>query len=93
LNTAIGGSKTSQHLKFEAADFYIPGVELESIFEWVHDSSDIRFGQMILEGVSRGRPTWIHISLGAPWRSESRSGQVFTWNSHDGYKLIKTVKR
>lgn len=92
LNTSINGSRTSQHLRFEAADFYVPGVKLEKVFEWIYTSSDLRFGQVILEGFSKGRPTWIHISLGAPWRSEEKCGQVYTWNSQDGYKLIKTVK-
>lgn len=92
LNTAIGGSKTSQHLEFEAADFYVVGHKLEDVFEWIHTDSGIRFGQVILEGISSGKPTWIHLSLGAPWRAQEKCGQVYTWNAADGYKLIKIVE-
>ena len=64
LNAAVGGSKTSQHMKFEAVDFSIEGVPLQQIFDWIRKESGIPYGQVILEGRVPGRPTWIHLSLG-----------------------------
>lgn len=68
VNSAVGGSKTSQHMKGEAVDFSVPGKTLEEVFAWIA-KSDIPFGQAILEGREPGKPTWIHLSLGAPWRT------------------------
>lgn len=68
LNKAIGGSKTSQHPKFEAHDGFIDGVPLEDLFDYIR-KSDMMFGQVILEGWANKRPSWVHVSLGAPFRN------------------------
>lgn len=73
LNARVSGSKNSQHMKFEAADIVRP--ELYEIWAWCK-SSNLRYGQCILE-YSDGEPTWIHISLGFPWRTEAKSQQHF----------------
>lgn len=78
LNKAIGGSQYSQHRHFQAADFHVVGTPLESVFDWIWQSSDLKFGQLILEGWAVGNPTWIHISLGPPHRIPERSQQVLT---------------
>lgn len=80
LNAAIGGSKTSQHRKFEAGDFHVIGVPLPEVFSWVVDESGIKFGQAILEGwdPDNGDASWFHLSLGYPFRPQARSGQVLT---------------
>ena len=85
LNAAIGGSKTSQHQAGEACDFHIEGVPLVDVFRW-YEQSGLRFGQMILEGKKQDQPTWIHLSLGYPYRSLSKSGQVMTWDAARGYR-------
>ena len=85
VNTAIGGSKNSQHMKGEAADFVVPGHGLEDVFRWIVTESEIVFGQAILEGRTP-TPTWIHLSLGAPYRSASSSGQVLRF---DGRRYTK----
>jgi len=87
LNTAIGGSKSSQHCKFEAADFHVSGVDLRKVFDWIRLESGIKFGQLILEGWSVGQPTWIHVSLGAPYRPESKCGQVLIFEAGE-YKRV-----
>lgn len=76
LNLAVGGSEFSQHQHFQAADFHIIGVTLVDIFDWIYKESDLEFGQLILEGWVVGLPTWIHISLGKPFRKEQRCGEV-----------------
>jgi uncharacterized protein YcbK (DUF882 family) len=77
LNAAVGGSKTSQHTRGEAADFYCPSAKLARVMEWIAKESGLPFGQVILE---RPRPgsEWIHLSLGAPWRPAATCGQALT---------------
>ena len=93
LNAAIGGSKSSQHKRGEAVDFTVDDVELEVVWEWIWKKARFGFGQLILEGVTAGKPTWIHLSLGAPWRPASRCGQVMTWSQAEGYHLVDQVNR
>ena len=78
LNKAIGGSKFSQHRHFQAADFHVVDETLEEVFMWVYKESSLEFGQLILEGWAVGQPTWIHISLGYPFRRKSKCGQILT---------------
>lgn len=79
VNAAVGGSKTSQHMTGQAVDFSVPGKTLEEVFRWIVKESGLKFGQAILEGKEPGKPTWIHLSLGAPWRPNS-NGQALTFD-------------
>jgi len=81
VNEAIGGSKTSQHMKGEAADFHCPAAKLEDIMRWIVTESGLHYGQVILEGHTAGEPTWIHFSLGAPWLVGSQCQQALTFDS------------
>lgn len=85
LNKRIGGSATSQHVKFEAADFHVHGVALEAVFDWVRGPSGLRYGQVGLEGYAAGSPSWIHLSLGAPWRDVVKCQQAFVY---EGTKYV-----
>lgn len=80
LNRAIGGSKTSQHMRGEAADFSCPGAALDDVFRWVVTASGLSYGQAILEAHRPGPPTWIHLSLGVPWRPAGRSMQALRFD-------------
>lgn len=89
LNAAVGGSPRSQHLRGEAADIHLPaGVDLRETWEWIGWESGIPFGQVLLEGQEPGRPTWIHASLGVPWRNPARCGEILTWSKPEGYRLV-----
>jgi hypothetical protein len=88
VNAAIGGSKTSQHMKGEAADFHCPAAKLEDIMRWIVIESGLKYGQVILEGHTAGEPTWIHLSLGAPWRVGSQCQQALTFDGK-GYHPYK----
>jgi len=88
LNEAVGGSVYSQHVKGEAADFHVLDVPLERVFDWVRLESGLPYGQLILEGIRNGEPTWIHMSLGEPWRKESKSRQAMTWDKTNGYRRV-----
>ena len=80
VNAKIGGSKTSQHMKGEAADFHCPGATLEHVMRWIVVESGLSYGQVILEGHTAGEPTWIHLSLGSPWRLGSACMQALTFD-------------
>jgi len=56
-----GSSKTSQHMKGEAADIEIPGVDDAELHRWICKESGLKYGQCILE-----RPpgkSWVHVSI------------------------------
>jgi zinc D-Ala-D-Ala carboxypeptidase len=93
LNRHIGGSRYSQHRLGEAVDFSVPGHDLEEVWEWIWKTSEMHFGQLILEGQAAGQPTWIHLSLGSPWRAADRCGQVMKWDADGGYRTVATVSR
>lgn len=63
LNTAVRGSKTSQHCNGEAADIEIPGIDNCELARWIIDNCE--FDQLILEfhnhaiGPNDG---WVHVS-------------------------------
>lgn len=87
LNKAIGGSKTSQHRFGEAVDFVPLAATLQEVFDWIVDN--LEFGQAILEGGTPGHPTWIHLSLGQPYRPADKCQQVMSWNTAEGYKFLR----
>ena len=62
LNTAIGGSKTSQHCKGQAIDIddvfgYKTNAEM---YNWIKEN--LNFDQMIWEFGTDMNPNWVHIS-------------------------------
>lgn len=60
LNSAVGGSKTSQHLTGEACDIHIPSIiQGKQWIEWIMDNTT--FDQLIWERNSAG-VHWIHVS-------------------------------
>lgn len=88
LNEAIGGAKGSQHVKGEAADFHVHSTRLEDVFDWIWKESGLAYGQIILEGVQAGQPTWIHLSLGEPWRDRAKCRQALAWSKAAGYVRV-----
>ena len=64
LNQHIGSSHTSAHVRGYAADFTCPsfGTPIEVAKEIA--GSNLKFDQLILEGVSQSKPegVWVHIS-------------------------------
>lgn len=70
LNTAVGGSKTSQHCKGEAIDIDADGsppkpdgtrVTNADIFYWA--KANLKFDQLIWEYGTSENPAWVHISF------------------------------
>jgi hypothetical protein len=62
VNAAVGGSKTSDHCKGQAADIEIAGVPNAELAEWIRDN--LAFTQVILEFYTQGIPDsgWVHVS-------------------------------
>ena len=61
LNNAVGGSKTSQHVKGQAIDIQGNGkVSNKMIFDYIKDNLD--FDQLIWEFGNDKNPSWVHVS-------------------------------
>jgi len=78
LNTLLGGSKTSQHMKGEAVD--IKGKNNKLIFDYIKEN--LIFDQLIWEFGGK----WIHVSF-----SENNRGEVLESYKENGkikYKYI-----
>ena len=61
LNKAVGGSKTSQHVKGQAIDIQGTGVvSNKMIFEYIKEHLD--FDQLIWEFGNKTNPAWVHVS-------------------------------
>lgn len=62
VNASVGGSKTSDHCKGQAADIEITGVANGDLAQWI--ASNLKFTQVILEFYTKGIPDsgWVHVS-------------------------------
>lgn len=62
VNAAVGGSRTSDHCKGQAADIEIPGVPNHTLAMWIEANLD--YTQLILEFYTKGVPDsgWVHVS-------------------------------
>lgn len=80
VNTAVGGSATSQHPEGEACDFNVPGHTVRDVMRRII-AAGIEFDQLIDEYGS-----WVHIS-----RTERRQNRGEIWQ----YRMVngRTVKR
>lgn len=74
VNAAVGGSRTSDHCKGQAADIEIPGVANRDLALYIRDNFE--FTQLILEGYIEGIPDsgWVHVS----YDSNNLKQQVLT---------------
>jgi len=74
VNAAVGGSRTSDHCKGQAADIEIPGVANADLAQYIADNFE--FTQLILEFYTQGIPDsgWVHVS----YDSNNLKRQVMT---------------
>ena len=80
VNAKVGGSKTSDLCKGQAADIEIPGVANADLAKWITENLD--FTQVILEFYTPGVPDsgWVHVS----YDPENLKKQVLTATKRDG---------
>jgi len=85
LNSAIGGSKTSDHCKGMAADIEINGVANADLAEWIKDNCEFR--QLILEFYTPGIPDsgWVHVS----YDLDDNRKKILTAMKEDGRTVYK----
>lgn len=83
LNKSIGGSRTSQHCKGEAADFRVSGIHPRRVWEYIN--SELEFDQLIAEYIDRNETAtgWIHCSL----KKKDNRGEAASITRKYGYKL------
>lgn len=62
VNAAVGGSRTSDHCRGQAADIEIPGIPNADLAKYI--SEYFQFTQLILEFYTPGIPDsgWVHVS-------------------------------
>ena len=88
LNTAVGGSQSSQHSYGEAADIQIDGVSVDELFADLKSGEVVNLdnvGQVIIEKV--GGAEWIHISIMTPRYAEIQKAR---YGSTDAVFLTTT---
>lgn len=85
VNAAVGGSKTSDHCKGQAADIEIPGVANADLAQWIVDN--LPFRQVILEFYTPGIPDsgWVHVS----YVEGDNKKQVLTAMKENGKTVYK----
>ena len=88
LNTAIGGSKTSQHCKGQAMDIddTFGVVSNADMYYWIKNHLD--FDQMIWEFGDDNNPNWVHISYVSKEKNRNRCLKAFKENGKTKYKVI-----
>ena len=73
VNQMVGGSKTSQHMKGEAADIQCTATSKAYLFNLIRkmiENKEIEVGQLIWEYGSKNEPKWIHVSL--PYKKKNQ---------------------
>ena len=88
LNTAIGGSKTSQHCKGQARDIddTLGRATNAEMFHWIKEN--LNFDQMIWEFGDDDNPDWIHISYVSEEKNRNRCLKAYKENKKTKYKVI-----
>ena len=92
LNTAVGGSKTSAHMRGEAADFKVAGMTSLELAKLIH-GLDLPFDQLIAYA-PRSTPEWTApkegwVHLGIMAGATSRARRQLLWSpSHGKYEPL-----
>ena len=88
VNTAIGGSKKSQHMKGQAIDIddtfgYKTNAEM---YHYIKDNLD--FDQMIWEFGDDENPNWVHVSYVSEEDNRRRCLKAYKNNGKTAYSVI-----
>tara|TARA_R110002012_G_scaffold4583_9_gene21028 strand:+ start:707 stop:1168 length:462 start_codon:yes stop_codon:yes gene_type:complete len=88
LNEAIGGAKSSQHMKGQALDLddvygYKTNAEM---YQWIKEN--LNFDQLIWEFGTDTNPNWIHVSYVSDEDNRNRCLKAYKENGKTKYKVI-----
>ena len=88
LNEAIGGSKTSQHMKGQAMDLDdVYGCKTNAeMYHWIKEN--LNFDQLIWEFGTDTNPNWIHVSYVNDEDNRNRCLKAYKENGKTKYKVI-----
>lgn len=88
LNTAIGGSKSSQHTRGEAIDIddTLGNMSNKDMFTFIKDELD--FDQLIWEFGDDENPAWVHVSYVSPENNRRRILKASKVNGKTTYNVI-----
>jgi hypothetical protein len=88
LNTAIGGSLTSQHCQGEAIDIDMDGssngVTNKMVFEFI--KANLNFDQLIWEFGTKDNPDWVHVSYESTGKQRKQILTAFKNGGKTAYK-------
>jgi hypothetical protein len=88
LNTAIGGSKSSQHTRGEAIDIddTLGCMSNKDMFTFIKDELD--FDQLIWEFGDDENPAWVHVSYVSPENNRRRILKASKVNGKTTYNVM-----
>jgi zinc D-Ala-D-Ala carboxypeptidase len=88
LNTAIGGSATSQHCKGQAMDIddTFGRASNAEMYHWIKENLD--FDQMIWEFGDDDNPNWVHISYVSKEKNRNRCLKAYKEGGKTKYMVI-----
>jgi len=88
LNTAIGGSKSSQHTRGEAIDIddTLGNMSNKDMFTFIKDELD--FDQLIWEFGDNENPAWVHVSYVSPENNRRRILKASKVNGKTTYNVM-----
>lgn len=91
LNSAIGGSATSQHCSGEAIDIDMDGsssgVTNKQVFDFIKDK--IEFDQLIWEFGTDNNPDWVHVSYESTGKQRKQILKAVKVNGKTSYQEFK----
>ena len=88
LNTAIGGSKTSQHCKGQAMDIDDTFGRMTNAEMYHFIKEHLDFDQMIWEFGDDNNPDWVHISYVSPEDNRNRCLKAYKDKGKTKYMVI-----
>ena len=85
LNSAIGGSLTSQHCSGEAIDIDMDGTSItnKQVFDYIKDN--LVFDQMIWEFGTDKNPDWVHVSYESTGKQRKQILKAIKTNGKTSY--------
>ena len=89
LNTAVGGSLSSQHCSGEAIDIDMDGTSItnKQIFDFIKEN--LNFDQMIWEFGTDTNPDWVHVSYESTGKQRKQILKAVKTRGSTKYLLFK----